>query len=248
MTFKRPELKPMERSVFGRMSQLLFAAMDRLHRAWLSWAHLNQRKPWFPIMVGLVVAIDAVIVVLPGDVLVALAVLSNPAAWRKLAVYAGLGGAIGAFCLYMLLFQFGKAPLDRLAELGAPAGVEHLNDLNASQPDVEAGLAAVTQHKPPKWERARDFFNRFGLFSLALGSLIPLFSWPPVVLAGLSTNRWWEVLFWLLIGRQARYWLACFGLREGWAMFQALREEAQTHREALLPKANPARRKAPKRR
>lgn len=90
MAFKKPELKAMERSVFGRISQLLFAAGDRLRQAWMGWAKLNQRKPWFPFLIGLVVAVDAVVVVLPGDVLVALAVLSNPAAWRRLAVYAGL--------------------------------------------------------------------------------------------------------------------------------------------------------------
>ncbi len=239
----RPPLRPLERSIFGKLSHLLYAGWERLQKAWFKWAQLNQEKPWFPFFVASIVALDAIVVVLPGDVVVALAVLSNPAQWKRLAVYAGLGGALGAFILYASLAHYGKAPLDKLAQLGAPAGVEQLSDLSASQPDLEGGLAAMTQSAPPKWEKARAFFDRFGLFSLALGSVIPLFSWPPVVLAGLSTDRWWEVLFWLLIGRQARYWLGCFGVREGWAMFQALREEAQSHRQPEPPRKKAVRRR-----
>lgn len=244
MPLQRPPLKPLERSVFGGISHVLYAVWERIQKAWFRWAELNQQKVWFPYFVACVVALDAMIVVLPGDVLVALAVLSNPAQWKRLAIFAGLGGALGAFLLYLSLAHFGKAPLDQLVQLGSPAGVENISQLNNNQPDLETGLAAVTQSQPPKWDKARAFFDRFGLFSLALGSVIPLFSWPPVVLAGLSTDRWWEVLFWLLLGRQARYWLGCFGMREGWAMFQALREEAQAHKKPdLPPKAPPRRRK-----
>lgn len=228
---RRAELKPLERSIFGHLSHWLVKGWERVRQAWFRWAQLNQSKAWFPFFIAAVVAVDSMIVVLPGDVLVALAVLSNPAAWRRIAFYAGMGATIGAFTLYLLLFHYGKAPLNKLAELGAPTGVQDLSELSANTPDVEAGIAAVAQTPAPKWERFRAFFARFGLFSLALGSVIPLFSWPPVILAGLSTDRWWEVLFWLILGRQARYWIGCFGFREGWAMFTALREEAQAQRE-----------------
>jgi membrane protein YqaA with SNARE-associated domain len=227
---KRAELKPLERSVFSHVSHWLYAGWERLRRGWFRWAHLNQERPWFLFVLATVVALDGVMVLLPGDVLVALAVLSNPSAWRRIAVYCGLGGAIGAFCLYLLLHQFGKAPLRQLQDLTGGGESSSLSELNARAPDLDAGLVAVTQDHAPRWHKFKAFFARYGLFSLALGSLLPLFSWPVVILAGLTTDRWWEVLFWLVVGRQARYWLGCFGLREGWAMFQALREEAQAHK------------------
>jgi membrane protein YqaA with SNARE-associated domain len=227
---KRAELKAYERSFFGHLSHWLWAGWDRLRRGWFRWAHLNQQKPWFLFVLAAVVAVDGVLVLLPGDVLVALAVLSNPAGWRRIAFYAGMGGTIGAFCLYLILHQFGKAPLQQWQAFAGGGEISRLSELNARSPDLDAGLVAVTQDHAPRWHKFKAFFARYGLFSLALGSLLPLFSWPVVILAGLSTDRWWEVLFWLFVGRQARYWLGCFGLREGWAMFQALREEAQSHR------------------
>jgi membrane protein YqaA with SNARE-associated domain len=162
---------------------------------------------------------------------VALSVLSNPGKWRRLALYSGLGSLVGAFCLYLILLQFGKSPLDQLAGLGVPGTFEGINAMGTSAPDLESGLAAVGT-VPPKWELARAFFDKYGLYSLALGSLVPFMSWPPVVMAGLSSDRWFMVLLLLAVGRLLRYFILCFGVREGWAMFQTLREQAKEKKEA----------------
>ena len=83
----------------------------------------------------------------------------------------------------------------------------------------------------PRLEAARGFFNHYGLASLALGSLIPGFTWPPVVMAGLSTSRWIEVLGWLLLGRTARFFFISFTARESWAMIHAVRQEAADRKD-----------------
>ena len=153
-------------------------------------------------------AFDAFVVIIPGDVVVALAALSNPQAWRRLAVFAGLGSALGAFALYMVIHHFGKRALDNMAASGL--------DL-------------------PSWQSARGFFKQYGLFSLALGSLLPGGTWPPVVMAGLSTDRWATVLGWLFLGRLTRFFLLSLGMREGWAMFQAVKKEARAQKEKPAP-------------
>lgn len=242
---KPAPLKPLERSIFGRLAQFLVRLWGRLQRAWFRWAELNQHSPWFPFFIAAIVAIDAIVVVLPGDVVVALAVLSNPSAWKRLAVWAGLGSALGALLVFITLSHFGREALDHLAALGAPtATMEQLGDLNAEQADLEAGFAALSDPQPV-WQRARNFFQHYGLFSLAFTSVLPLLSWPTVLVAGLSSDRWLEAFLWLLVGRQARYWIGCFGVREGWAMFQTLREEAQSQRRSALASTRRRRRSLP---
>lgn len=232
-------LKPLERSIFTKLAHLILSLWAKMQRAWFRWAELNQHSAWFPVFIALIVGFDAMVVVLPGDAVVALATLSNPKGWRRLALWSGLGGALGAFALYMLLHVYGKAPLDevnrQLVSLGAGPAIQDVAELDVPPPPPkkESGFRAHIQKlkKNPRWQSARDFFDKYGLFSLALGSIVPFFSWPPVVLAGLSSDKWFQVLFFLLLGRQVRYWILCFGLREGWAMFTTLRKEAREQKE-----------------
>ncbi|HXC64967.1 MAG TPA: VTT domain-containing protein [bacterium] len=194
-----PELSPRESSIFGNLARWLVLLWRRVARAWHRFAVINQRAPWFPLALGALVAFDALVVVIPGDAVVALVVLSNPQGWRKTAIISGVGSALGAFALYLLILHFGKAPLDQMTASGM--------DL-------------------PRLEQARGFFNHYGLMSLAIGSVIPGFTWPPVVMAGLSTGHWPEVLGWLLLGRTVRFFVISFSARESWAMIHAVRREA----------------------
>jgi membrane protein YqaA with SNARE-associated domain len=194
-----PNRPTQEHSRFGKLAYWLVEIWNQLRAAWIRFAESSQNAWWFPFVLGALVAFDAFVVVLPGDVMVALAVLSNPKGWRKTALVSAIGSALGAFALYLVIHHFGKEALDHM---------------NAS------GLAQ------PSWQRARGLFKQYGLFSLALGSVIPGGTWPPVVLAGLSTDHWLTVFGWLFLGRFARFFLLSWGTREGWAMFQAVKQEA----------------------
>ncbi len=173
---------------------------NQLHRAWGRFANSSQNAWWFPAALAVLVAFDAFVVILPGDIVVALAVLSNPRRWRKTAFFSALGSTLGSFALYLVIHHFGRQELSRL------------------NPD---GMSFKS------WHEARVLFRKYGLFSLALGSLLPGGTLPPVVLAGLTADRWAAVLGWLFLGRTARFLLLSFGVREGWAVFQALKQEAQ---------------------
>ena len=199
-----PELSPRERSFFGKIAHWLLALWSQLKQAWIRCAEASQTAWGFPLVLAALVGFDAFVVVLPGDVVVALAVLSNPKGWRKTAAVSAVGSALGAFALYLVIHHFGKRALDNMAASGL--------DL-------------------PRWQGARGFFKQYGLFALALGSLMPGFTWPPVVMAGLSTDRWATVLGWLLLGRLTRFTLLSLGTREGWAAFQAVKQEAREQNE-----------------
>ena len=180
------------------------ALWDQLQQAWIRFTESSQQAWWFPILLAGLIAFDGFVVVLPGDVVAALAVVSNPKAWRKTAVISAVGSALGSFALYLVIHHFGKRALDNMASTGLEL---------------------------PRWQSARGMFKQYGLFSLAVGSVLPGGSWPPVVMAGLSTDRWATVLGWLFLGRLTRFFLLSLGTREGWAVFQAVKQEAKEKKE-----------------
>jgi membrane protein YqaA with SNARE-associated domain len=193
-----PKLSPREKSFWGKIAQALLALWNQLQLVWVRFT-ASQHAWWFPFALATVVAFDAFVVVLPGDVVVSLAVLSNPRRWFRIAWVSSVGSTLGSFALYLLIHHFGKRALDHL---------------------TSSGLGS------PRWENARGFFRHYGLFSLTLGSILPGGTWPPVVMAGLSDDRWALVLGLLLLGRLTRYTVLGFGTREGWAVFQAVKQEA----------------------
>ena len=225
----KPPLKPFERSIFTWISQGVLALWDRIHKAWFRWAEMNQHARWFPFLVATMVGLDSIIVLFPGDLLVGLAVLSNPRAWKKLALAGGLGSALGAFALYLLVHHYGKVSLDHLSVV-APTSVEELSQPSPEQGTLEETIAPVNVKHRSKLEVAKTFYKKYGPFSLLLGSIIPFFGWLPVIAAGLLTDAWFQILLALLVGRLIKFWLVAFGVREGWAMFTTLKDEAQ-HRE-----------------
>jgi membrane protein DedA with SNARE-associated domain len=205
-----PELSPREQSFFGKVAQWLLSLWNQLRQAWIRFAESSQNAWWFPVVLASLVAFDSFVVVLPGDVLVALAVISNPKGWRKTAMVSAIGSALGSFALYLVIYHFGKRALNNMASTGL--------DL-------------------PRWQSARGFFKQHGSFSLALGSVLPGGTWPPVVMAGLSLSPWPKVLGWLLVGRMTRFFLLSLGTREGWAVFQAVKKEAKEQKVKPEPDA-----------
>ncbi|MGH7442019.1 MAG: YqaA family protein [bacterium] len=197
---------PREQTFWGKTAQGLLTLWEHARQAWMRFADSSQHAWWFPLLLAVVVAFDALVVILPGDTMVALAVLSNPSRWRRIAVVSAIGSMLGSFVLFLLIHRYGVRIL------------EHF---------THSGLSL------PRWQSARDFFRHYGLFSLALGSILPGGTWPPVVMAGLSTNRWVAVLGWLLVGRLTRFLLLSFGIREGWAVFQVVKKEAKDGRKGL---------------
>lgn len=240
-----PDLSPREKSVLKRPVHWLVASWDQLHRAWLRLADTSQHAWWFPLALGAVVAFDSFIIILPGDLMVALAVLSNPAAWRRTALAAGLGSALGAFGLYLAICQFSPDFLKRLPGLGAKAPAEvaaplaqgraGLSETQAAIEDAlpfaeEEGDGKDAKAPPPAPALPSKPVRHFTHASLFVGSLLPGGSWPPVVWAGLQQWPALPVLGWLLLGRLLRFLLVGFGVREGWAIFKAVRQEAQKQR------------------
>ena len=176
----------------------------RLQSVWFRWAEYNQHHPMFLVFVSLLVAIDAIVIVLPGDVVLILAVLSNPSKWKRIWLAGAVGGIIGGMALVWMVQSWGAEFFTSFAQsLGAGSNIEVMQ----------------------RW------FNEYGLVTIAVGSCIPGASWTPVLLAGLAGSPLGEVFAWLVLGRTVRYFIFCFGTREGWAVFHTIREKAKAEKE-----------------
>jgi membrane protein DedA with SNARE-associated domain len=181
---------------------------DAAHRAWIRWAEFNGHAGWFMPLLGVIVFVDGMLVVLPGDLLVVLSTLANVRRnWWRTALAATLGRTAAFFTLYLLSIHLG-------------AGALH-------------GMLDWTV-KPESWAHAQDWFGRWGLLSIPFFSLLPFAAQLPPVLAGLSHADPLPVAGAILAGNALRYLIICFGLREGWAALRFIREHAHREKEKAL--------------
>ncbi|MES2202636.1 MAG: hypothetical protein V4498_10325, partial [candidate division FCPU426 bacterium] len=91
-----PQVKSdIEKKALEASATVTLGFYDRVKRVWFRWAEMNKHSPWFPFILALIVGFDAIVVVLPGELIVIPSVLSNPSKWKKIAISAGIGSALG---------------------------------------------------------------------------------------------------------------------------------------------------------
>jgi membrane protein YqaA with SNARE-associated domain len=199
-----PQVKsPIEKKALEASAKVTLGFWGKLKQMWFGWAEINKHSPWFPFALAVLVGLDAIVVVLPGEIFAVSAVLSNPNAWKKIAFSAGIGSALGALALLLLVRHFGGGWVDHWTH--------------------QLGMETT-------WKQAAGFFREHGLSALMIGSLLPGLTWPPVVFAGLSKGAIFPAFLYLLVGRCARYALLCFSCREGWALFHTVKNKAREER------------------
>lgn len=73
-------------------------------------------KPWFPIFIGFLCALDTFIPVFPNDFLIAAAVIAQPDRWLYCTIAQTLGITIGstlflfyAYVIFFLYFQYERS-------------------------------------------------------------------------------------------------------------------------------------------
>ena len=142
---------PIEKKALEASAKVTLGFWDKLKHMWFTWAEINKHSPWFPFVLAFFIGLDAIIVVLPGEILSVGAVLSNPNSWKKIALYSGLGSALGSLLLLLLVRHFGSGWIDHWAQ--------------------QIGMDAT-------WKHATGFFKDHGLSALMIGSLLPGLAWP----------------------------------------------------------------------
>ncbi len=238
------ELKISEKAMQAS-AKVTLTLWQKLRNAWDRWVHLNRDAHWFPWFIGFVAYFDAIILFLPGDPLVGLAVLGNPKKWKKTWLISGIASALGAWTMFLLFRMNHSGIIDSLSSaLNVDFTATHPCELFQTK---NASLIEFTHHWPGfSWlgwvfEVMRDgmawacnFFGRSILVWLVLGSVLPGLSWPPVVMAGLSglsEVHPLPVLICLLAGRIMRFFIISYLAVEGLSFAQALRRARDKKQE-----------------
>ena len=135
-------------------------------------------KKWYPYFVGLLAAIDNIILVIPNDGILISSAMLTPKNWWKLAFWTTVGSTLGALALCLLVQNFG---LDFLLY-------------------IFPKLQSTTT-----WQITVHFFEKFGLLLVFLVALAPIAQQPAVVLASLAAVNIPELLGLIFIGRLIKF-------------------------------------------
>jgi membrane protein YqaA with SNARE-associated domain len=139
-------------------------------------------RPWYPLLLAGLAALDLIVVVIPIDGLTVAAVLAAPRRWLQYAIAAATGNILGCGVLAQAVYQNAGWIHDRLA----------------SWMDSSA------------WASVEHFIQSNGSWSIALGALspIPLQLW--VIVPALAKMPAQELFFALLAGRFVRSVALCW--------------------------------------
>lgn len=135
-------------------------------------------KRWYPYFVGLLAAIDNIILVIPNDGILISSAMLTPKHWWRLAFWTTVGSTLGALALALLVQNFG---LDFLLYLFPK-------------------LQSTTT-----WQMTLHFFEKFGLLLVFLVALAPVAQQPAVVLASLASVHLPTLIGLIFIGRLIKF-------------------------------------------
>lgn len=162
------------------------------------------QKRWYPHFIGLLAAIDNIILIIPNDGILISSAMLTPKHWLRLAFWTTVGSTIGALTLCLLVQNFG---LDFLLYLFPK-------------------LQTTTT-----WEVTVHFFERFGLLLVFLVALAPVAQQPAVVLASLAAVNLPAMLALIFVGRFIKFtimaWVASHApskLEKMWGVRSELKE------------------------
>jgi membrane protein YqaA with SNARE-associated domain len=135
-------------------------------------------RAWYPPFIGLLAALDNLIVVIPNDGILIASSIMVPRRWLIFAICITLGSTLGAFTLASL--------------------VEH-----QGLKFVQEFFPGIDQSEI--WIKSDEYFNKYGLLVVFLVAASPLAQQPIVILAALASTPMIEITSVIFIGRLIKF-------------------------------------------
>ena len=158
--------------------------MRRSLQKYLKWIKKSADRWWFAPAMAFLSALDAYILIVPNETIIAASVLARRKRWISLVVWMTIGSALGALSLAALL--------------------------NTQSEHVLGWFGDMTRSQ--EWRDSVRVIDRHGVWGLALISLSPFPQHAAVILVGLLRMSLWKVFLGVLLGRAPKYfgigWLA----------------------------------------
>lgn len=140
-------------------------------------------RAWYPPLIGLLAALDNLLIVIPNDGILIASSMIVPRRWLVFALFITLGSTIGAFVLGWLV-QAQGGPWIR---------------------DFFPGLDQSTL-----WLWTERFFNQYGLLVVFAVAATPIAQHPVIILAGLSGTPILKLTAIIFAGRLLKYLIMAY--------------------------------------
>jgi membrane protein YqaA with SNARE-associated domain len=159
---------------------------DKVHEKIKTYVQALQRyvdRVWYPPLVGLLAALDNLVVVIPNDGILISSSMLIPKRWFVLALSITIGSTVGAVALAALV------------ELhGLPWILEMYPGINETK----------------MWILSENFFDQYGLLVVFAVAATPLMQQPAVILASLANVPLIELAVVIFVGRFLKFLLMAY--------------------------------------
>jgi membrane protein YqaA with SNARE-associated domain len=159
---------------------------DRMHEKIRFYVQVLQHyadRFWYPPLIGILAALDNLIIVIPNDGILISSSMLIPKRWFILALSVAVGSTLGALALATIV------------EL---QGLPWILDL----------YPGVSQTKT--WILSMKFFEKYGLLLVFAVAITPLMQQPAVILASLANTPLIELAVVIFIGRFIKFLIMAF--------------------------------------
>lgn len=138
---------------------------------------------WYPPLIGLLAALDNLILIIPNDGILISSAMLTPKRWFILALSVAIGSTVGA------------AGLAALIELqGLPWILE-----------IFPGVNQTTT-----WKLTEDFFHQYGLLVVFIVAITPILQQPAVILASLADTPLVHLAAVIFVGRFIKFLIMAY--------------------------------------
>lgn len=155
-----------------------FARVQQKIRDWTAKLQRYVDRLWYPPLLGLLAALDNLVIVIPNDGLLISSSMLMPRRWFALASCVSIGSTIGAVALAAIVETQGLAWI-----LGLYPGIDQTTT----------------------WTWTQGIFESYGLIVVFLVALAPIAQQPAVVLAGLANTPLHHLAATIFAGRFAKF-------------------------------------------
>lgn len=136
--------------------------------------------PRYPLLLGVVAALDYLFFIVPIAPLLVASVALSPKRWRTLAFFVSVGSSLGAFIFWLLIRLQGTVFLDAIA------------------PQMRNGEL---------WKQAQGWIDHYGVAAVFVNSAVPLVDHPAIAVSALSDMHWLPVVLAMVMGKSLKFFL-----------------------------------------
>jgi membrane protein YqaA with SNARE-associated domain len=138
---------------------------------------------WYPPLIGLLAALDNLIIIIPNDGILIASSMIAPKRWAIFALNVAIGSTIGAITLSLILESQGLPWILNLA------------------PGLDQSHA---------WIITERFFDKYGLYLVFVIGLSPIMQQPVIILSALANTPLLELAAVIFAGRLIKYNLLAY--------------------------------------